>query len=98
MAIDLDRLEEMEKAASLQLERGYLTGEDCRPLLDAVPHLLRELRAARAVVEVVSASIDGTWLETYCDVGSPDDCDHCVIVGAIEDYRRAMCAESEGEK
>lgn len=37
------------------------------------------------VVEAVKSSLDGQheWLETYCDAGAPDDCDHCVIVGAL---------------
>lgn len=69
-----------------------------RPYFDAAEKKFLDMEAERdrlaveneklwAVADAVQSSLDGShdWLETYCDVGAPDDCDHCVIVGAISD-------------
>lgn len=56
-----------------------------------------EYAAALAVIEAVHANIAGNWLETYCDVGAPDDCDHCVIVGTIHAWAAAVLGTEGGE-
>lgn len=55
-----------------------------------VARLKARLEKAEAVCEAVdavtSARVAG---ETYCDVGAPDDCDHCVIETVMEAWRAA---------
>jgi hypothetical protein len=126
MAIDLDRLEEMEKAATRgpwearACNSGYacwcrvvFAENDDNPVIpyasvsvenatliatmrNALPHLLRELRAARAVVEASTGLLnevgdgDNGPLPTFNEAWY-------VLHDALVAYRR-LRAESEGEK
>lgn len=46
----------------------------------------QQFERLKAVADAVAASMPNGWpVETYCDVGAPDDCDHCVIVNALRE-------------
>jgi hypothetical protein len=50
-------------------------------------HTLNEVEAALNVIDSLHAIIDATEaFETYCDVGSPDDCDHCHLLCAMHEW------------
>jgi hypothetical protein len=56
-------------------------------LVSEVLALRAELALANAVCESTDLAMQDGPMETYCDVGAPDDCDHCVIVNLLEAWR-----------
>lgn len=82
------------REAADALERMQVHVDSVERLAAAHSIVLQERDAARAeaaryrealafVREAVEAN-EGNWFEPYCDV-NPEDCDHCAVVGRIDD-------------